>query len=63
MDTLVAYSACGGNLPRTKDQLHVHVNTVVQRLERVSTLLGEIWQEPKRALEIQLALHLHSITG
>jgi DNA-binding PucR family transcriptional regulator len=59
--TLRAYFECGGNLTRTKEILHVHVNTVVQRLDRVATLLGEDWQKPARALEIQLALQLHSV--
>ncbi|GLY67770.1 helix-turn-helix domain-containing protein [Amycolatopsis taiwanensis] len=57
--TLDAYFAAGGNLTRAKDALHVHVNTVVQRLDRISSLLGEDWQAPSRALEIQLALQLH----
>jgi GAF domain-containing protein len=61
-DTLKAYFDCGGNLTRTKEILHVHVNTVVQRLDRVATLLGEDWQAPARALEIQLALTLHRVT-
>ncbi|MBB4922935.1 sugar diacid utilization regulator/GAF domain-containing protein [Kitasatospora kifunensis] len=56
--TLRAYFACGGSLTRAKDELHVHVNTVVQRLERVGRLLGSDWQEPERALELQLALRL-----
>jgi hypothetical protein len=34
---------------------------VTQRLERLSTLLGEEWQRPDRALEIQLALRLHRL--
>lgn len=57
--TLDAYFACGMSPVRTKDQLHVHVNTVAQRLERIGHLLGEDWQSPARALEIQLALRLH----
>jgi GAF domain-containing protein len=61
-DTLKAYFDCGGNLTRTKEILHVHVNTVVQRLDRVATLLGEDWQNPSRAVEIQLALMLHRVT-
>ncbi|MET8849125.1 GAF domain-containing protein [Amycolatopsis sp. NPDC004625] len=59
--TLRAYFANGAQLARTKDVLHVHVNTVVQRLERVASLLGEDWQGPDRALEIQLALRLHRL--
>ncbi|MFK0156327.1 helix-turn-helix domain-containing protein [Streptomyces sp. NPDC090493] len=59
--TLDAYFACGMSPARTKDELHVHVNTVAQRLERVARLLGDDWQSPDRALEIQLALRLHRL--
>jgi DNA-binding PucR family transcriptional regulator len=41
----------------------VHVNTVTQRLERVGRLLGTDWSTPARALEVQLALRLHGLTG
>jgi DNA-binding PucR family transcriptional regulator len=61
--TLDAYFACGMSPARTKDDLHVHVNTVAQRLERVGRLLGEDWQDPARALEIQLALRLHRLAA
>ncbi|MFF0464648.1 helix-turn-helix domain-containing protein [Streptomyces mexicanus] len=61
--TLEAYFASGGSPARTKDALHVHVNTVAQRLERVGRLLGEDWQSPARALEIQLALRLHRLSA
>ncbi|MGY5121634.1 helix-turn-helix domain-containing protein [Streptomyces sp. 900105755] len=59
--TLDAYFACGASPARTKDELHVHVNTVAQRLERVARLLGDDWQSPARTLEIQLALRLHRL--
>jgi len=61
--TLDAYFACGMSPARTKDELHVHVNTVAQRLERVARLLGDDWQTPSRALEIQLALRLHRLSA
>ncbi|MER6786698.1 GAF domain-containing protein [Streptomyces sp. NPDC000658] len=60
--TLDAYFASGMSPARTKDALHVHVNTVAQRLERVGRLLGDDWQSPPRALEIQLALRVHRLT-
>jgi DNA-binding PucR family transcriptional regulator len=63
VDTLRAYFDCGTNLTRAKDVLHVHVNTVVQRLDRIASLLGEDWQAPDRALEIQLALRLQQLRG
>ncbi|QJS99912.1 GAF domain-containing protein [Streptomyces asoensis] len=61
--TLDAYFASGMSPARTKDELHVHVNTVAQRLERVGRLLGDDWQSPARALEIQLALRLHRLAN
>lgn len=60
--TLGAYFACGGTLTRTKDELHLHVNTVVQRLDRIQALLGPGWNAPDRALELQLALRLHLLS-
>ncbi|MEV5697565.1 GAF domain-containing protein [Streptomyces anthocyanicus] len=60
--TLDAYFACGMSPARTKEALHVHVNTVAQRLDRVGRLLGDDWQSPDRALEIQLALRLHRLS-
>jgi sugar diacid utilization regulator len=61
IQTLETYFANGGNLTRAKDDLHVHVNTVAQRLDRVSQLLGSDWQEAEPSLEIQLALRLHRL--
>ncbi|MEU6677925.1 GAF domain-containing protein [Streptomyces sp. NPDC046925] len=60
--TLRAYFACGMSQSKAKDSLHVHVNTVVQRLDRIGHLLGPDWQSPERSLEIQLALRLHAYT-
>ena len=59
--TLAAYFAAGASPRRAATALHVHVNTVGQRLDRVTSLLGDDWQTPDRALEIQLALRLHRL--
>ncbi|BAW10628.1 helix-turn-helix domain-containing protein [Nocardia seriolae] len=59
--TLETYFASGCSLSASAKQLHVHVNTVTQRLERITGLLGEGCQHPDRALEIQLALRLHRL--
>ena len=61
--TLEAYFAAGCSQSRAAEALHIHVNTVAQRLDRMGRLLGEGWQDPNRALEIQLALRLHRLTG
>ncbi|WP_338483339.1 GAF domain-containing protein [Streptomyces sp. SCSIO 75703] len=59
--TLTAYFDHGASLARAKDALHVHVNTVVQRLDRVAHLLGPDWNTPGNTLEIQVALRLHRL--
>jgi GAF domain-containing protein len=61
--TLEAFFDAGGSPARAAEALRVHVNTVTQRLERVGRLLGKEWNSPERALEVQLALRLHRLTG
>jgi DNA-binding PucR family transcriptional regulator len=60
-DTLRAYFDTGSSPARAAERLHVHVNTVNQRLDRIGQLLGPRWQRPERALEVQLALRLHAL--
>lgn len=59
--TLDAYFGAGTSPRRAADTLHVHVNTIAQRLDRVRALLGDDWQEPDRTLELQLALRLRRL--
>ena len=61
--TAEAYFQAGSSPRHAATALHVHVNTVAQRLHRIGELLGADWQEPGRALQIQLALHLRHLTG
>ncbi|MFI1913853.1 PucR family transcriptional regulator [Nocardia sp. NPDC020380] len=61
LPTLDAYFETGCSLSHSAKRLHIHVNTVSQRLERITALLGEGWQHPNRALEIQLALRIHRL--
>jgi GAF domain-containing protein len=53
--TLEAYLACGGSPARTAARLDVHVNTVYYRLDRLRTLLGDDFAQPRRALDLQVA--------
>ncbi len=59
--TLAAYFEHDRSPARCAALLHVHVNTVTQRLDRVRQLLGAGWTDPAGALQIQLALHLHRL--
>ncbi|MGW2055282.1 helix-turn-helix domain-containing protein [Streptomyces sp. NPDC001840] len=61
LDTVESYFLHGQSLARTGAALHVHVNTVSQRLERVGQIVGEDWNTPQYALEAQLALRLRRV--
>lgn len=61
--TLDGYFASGASPRHAATSLHVHVNTVTQRLDRIARILGSSWTDPSRALELQLALHLRRLTG
>lgn len=60
--TLAVFCATGQNSANTAQRLHLHTNTVAQRLARVGRLLGESWRDPERLLEIQIALRLLRIS-
>lgn len=66
--TLETYCASGHSNIVTAKVLHLHSNTVLQRLDRITELLGKGWREPERLLELQVALRVlkvgsHAPTG
>jgi sugar diacid utilization regulator len=58
--TLLVYFDHGRSTRETAKALHVHVNTVRQRLEQVTQILGQ-WDAPTQSLEIHMALRLHQL--
>jgi len=64
VETLESYFQHGQNPRSAASSLHVHPNTVYQRLERIDQVLGsEEWRSPVGALEMQLALQFHQLLG
>ncbi|HEY3558781.1 MAG TPA: helix-turn-helix domain-containing protein [Kribbella sp.] len=61
--TLHAYFAAGQSPTRAAAALHIHPNTVQQRLDRITALLATDWQSPPKALDLQVALRLHTTLG
>ncbi|MEV8507156.1 helix-turn-helix domain-containing protein [Actinoplanes sp. NPDC051475] len=59
--TLESYFESGASAVRAAEALHVHVNTVTQRIARIGQVLGADWHRPDRGLELQLALRLHRL--
>ena len=41
--------------------LNVHVNTVYYRLDRIKALLGDRLSDPRRAVDLQVALLAHRL--
>jgi hypothetical protein len=58
--TLAAYYVHHANVAATARALHVHVNTLLKRLDRADNLLGRGWRD-NNALELQLGLRLHGL--
>ncbi|MEU9622483.1 MULTISPECIES: GAF domain-containing protein [unclassified Streptomyces] len=61
--TALTYFACDGNLSRTATALYVHVNTLYQRIDRISALLGPRWRRGDHALQVHLALTMRRTAG
>lgn len=62
-ETVEVWLTAGGSLRATAERLHIHANTVSQRLERVGQLLGSHWRDPAHRLDVQLALQMARLRG
>ncbi|HSN35586.1 MAG TPA: GAF domain-containing protein [Arthrobacter sp.] len=59
--TLSTYLDLSQHHARTCAALHIHANTLYQRLERITALIGPGWKEPSLSLDVQLALRLNGL--
>ena len=48
----------GAGIQESADSLHIHPNTLRQRLERIDAVLGAGWRRGSRSLDVQVALRL-----
>lgn len=61
--TLEEYLSSGRQHSATAERLHIHPNTLYQRLTRIGAVLGEDWREPDVALDLHVALRLHRLSA
>nr|WP_255426683.1 helix-turn-helix domain-containing protein [Pseudonocardia sp. C8] len=61
LNTVSAFAECNASTARAARALHLHPNTVVQRLDRITKLLGSRWREPDEFFRIQVAVRLHAL--
>lgn len=57
--TIESYFTHNGNISQTSEALFIHRNTLIYRLERISTILNQDLENPETRLALQLALHSH----
>ncbi|MFI0350041.1 helix-turn-helix domain-containing protein [Actinomadura sp. 9N407] len=60
--TLEVFCSTNQNTRNTAQALHLHANTVTQRLSRITQLLGDTWRQADRLLEVQVALRLLKVS-
>jgi sugar diacid utilization regulator len=56
IETLEAFFACNGNSTRAADELHLHRNSLLYRLNQAKELLGQDLDDPELRLSLQLAI-------
>lgn len=56
VETVATFLACNGNHVRTAQELHLHRNSLLYRLERVQAVLHRELDDPEVRLALQLAL-------
>ncbi|MGB7235057.1 MAG: GAF domain-containing protein, partial [Rhodococcus sp. (in: high G+C Gram-positive bacteria)] len=61
VESLTSYYDNAGNLTRTAAALHVHINTLLKRLDRVDNVLGDGWRTGDRSLQLHVGLRLHTL--
>ncbi|KAB1640811.1 helix-turn-helix domain-containing protein [Gulosibacter chungangensis] len=62
-DTASAYLDAAHSVAKTAERMHVHANTVRQRLDRLAQLLGADWAEGQRGLDHHILLAAHRLVG
>lgn len=63
LSTLDAYFEADGRAAQAADELHIHVNTLYQRLDRITGLTGLNWRDAEDRLQLQLAARFRRLQG
>ncbi|MFX3650024.1 MAG: helix-turn-helix domain-containing protein [Paenibacillus sp.] len=57
-ETLMTYMACGGSAVQAAAALHIHINTLYQRIHKIEEILGMSLSNQEHLLHLQLACYL-----
>jgi DNA-binding PucR family transcriptional regulator len=56
--TLLSFIKFNRNAAKTAEDLHIHINTLYQRIKKIEDTLGISLEKPEDLLKMQLAYHL-----
>lgn len=56
--TLLSYIKCNRNAAKSAEDLHIHINTLYQRIRKIEDALEISLEKPEDLLKMQLAYHL-----
>jgi hypothetical protein len=62
-DTMAAFLRHNQHMQRTAHELHIHVNTLYQRLDSITVLFGDLWRTPQHSLALRLALEITDLAA
>jgi hypothetical protein len=62
-DTMAAFLRHNQHMQRTAHELHIHVNTLYQRLDSITDLFGDLWRTPQHSLALRLALEITDLAA
>ena len=62
-ETMAAFLRHNQHMQRTAHQLHIHVNTLYQRLDALTDLFGQLWRTPQHSLALRLALEITDLAA
>lgn len=62
-DTMAAFLRHNQHMQRTARELHIHVNTLYQRVDSITDLFGDLWRTPQHSLALRLALEITDLAA
>lgn len=61
--TLITYFKCNRSVSKTAKKLHIHINTMYQRLSKIEDILNMSFKNGEHVLQLQLACYLKETFG
>ncbi len=59
-ETLIAYMASNRSAGQAAERLHIHINTLYQRIKKIEDILNVSFEDQEHLLRLQLACYLHT---